>query len=284
MTGISIITVNYNSGICLTNCLQSILKNIIIPFEVIIWDNASNDDSMNYAIQIAADDDRIIVVNHSENLGFAGANNAAFEKAKYNIIHFLNPDTLVGPEMNDLYKQIISHSIDTVWVTSIKNDKSINESTTYVIPTVKQYFNRLFNKKKTQYWHIGASVIISAGNFKKIGMWCQDYFMYTEDMNLFYEIHRNHIPVKKSDIAVVHIGKVSSGNTWSNYKRALTIERSLKRFYLRYGMIWQYYLLRPLQLKYQFFTDFNEFKKGSRAFFKLYFTFPKKHDQTRKTI
>ena len=43
----SIIIVNYNGSMYLANCLESVLKSSYNPFEVILVDNASTDDSIS---------------------------------------------------------------------------------------------------------------------------------------------------------------------------------------------------------------------------------------------
>lgn len=272
MPEISIIIVNYNSGNCIANCVTSILNNIKVPFEVIVWDNGSTDDSITKLRLILSAQAAVTVVESGENPGFARANNKAFELAKGRICHFLNPDTLVDHELNAAYEAILNESNpNTCWVTRIKNEHGQYEQTSSSIPLLRDLYHQLIRSGKARKWHIGASVIIPSETFTKIGRWNEIYFMYTEDMNLYYEMHRHNISIVELKESVIHIGKVSSGNSWSYNQRALKIERSLKAFYVHYNMLWQYYLIRPLQLTYVLFKNTREFKPSAMSFFRLFF-------------
>jgi GT2 family glycosyltransferase len=90
--------------------------------------------------------------------------------------------------------------------------------------------------------------------------------MYTEDMEVFYVADLKKIPVRYLDTKIIHIGKVSSGNRWSNLQRALVIERSLKHFYFKYKMGYQYYLVRKLQLLYILIKEPSNFLVSLKAF------------------
>ena len=77
----------------------------------------------------------------------------------------------------------------------------------------------IFHLGEKKYWNIGASLIMKKSTFELIGRWAEDYFMYTEDMEVFYVADQKNIPVRYLDTKIVHIGKVSSGNRWSNLQR-----------------------------------------------------------------
>src|SRR5690348_4649460 len=87
---VSIIIVNYNTADLLIPCLQSILKQTGVDFEIIVIDNASQDNSLavlnNFAQQIS-------VIASPQNLGFGKANNVAVKQSKGRYVFLLNPDT-----------------------------------------------------------------------------------------------------------------------------------------------------------------------------------------------
>jgi GT2 family glycosyltransferase len=269
---ISIVMVNYNSGKYISESVASILNHITIAFEVLVWDNASTDDSVQLLEQKCGHDERVRVFRGDENLGFAKANNRACEHARGKILHFLNPDTLVNEELNQAYVEILNiQEPDWCRVTSITDENGNPEHTTYTLPLWRDYLAKLFNNKKVRRWHIGASIILPAKTFAKAGQWCEDYFMYTEDMHLCYNLHKIGVVPQQTAQSVIHIGKVSSGNTWSTYQRALRIEKSLKTFYIRQGKLWEYYTLRPVQLTFALFKKFKDFRPACKAFCTLFF-------------
>lgn len=89
---LSIVIVNWNAGELLRRCLESIRRHPPgIPFEVIVVDNASSDDSLASARASAA-----CVIANDENIGFARANNQAFARARAPLLFLLNHDAEVS--------------------------------------------------------------------------------------------------------------------------------------------------------------------------------------------
>ena len=90
---LSIIIVNYNVKLLLKNCLNAVAVAIEnIEAEVIVVDNASTDDSINYLQPMFPS---FQFIGNTINEGFAKANNRALALAKGEFILFLNPDTTV---------------------------------------------------------------------------------------------------------------------------------------------------------------------------------------------
>lgn len=92
-TNVSILIVSFNTRQLTLDCLRSVYAETKgISFEVIIVDNASNDGS---ADAIAEKYPQAELVRSKENLGFAGGNNLAAERANGEYLLLLNPDTVV---------------------------------------------------------------------------------------------------------------------------------------------------------------------------------------------
>lgn len=95
---LSIIIVNWNSGVLLRRCLDSleaaVYRNAPLDFEVFVVDNASFDDSLVRAKQ-SAQPFHLVALN--ENVGFARANNIALQRAQGEVLLLLNPDTEPRP-------------------------------------------------------------------------------------------------------------------------------------------------------------------------------------------
>lgn len=93
---LSIIIVNYNVKYFLEQCLNSILNsNIAFKYEVLIVDNNSTDNSIEYLMSKFAQAN-IHFMENKTNVGFAKANNQAIKVALGEHILLLNPDTIVG--------------------------------------------------------------------------------------------------------------------------------------------------------------------------------------------
>ena len=87
MEPISIVVLNYNGKEVLAACLDSIFKGLEPPYEVIVLDNASTDDSLKvcerFPVRIEYGDNRF---------QFVGGLNDAFRYAKYQSVLFVSND------------------------------------------------------------------------------------------------------------------------------------------------------------------------------------------------
>ncbi len=85
MAGLTAVVVSYNSAKYLPGCLSAALR---WAEEVIVVDNASQDDSVSVAKSVAG----VHVIDNSRNLGFAGGANQGIGKARHEVVLLLNPD------------------------------------------------------------------------------------------------------------------------------------------------------------------------------------------------
>lgn len=89
---VSVLMVVYGGGALAIDAVASLVEHTPQPFEVILVDNASNDDS------VARIRDGVVglkLIAESRNLGFGGGNNRAAAEARAPIICLLNPDARV---------------------------------------------------------------------------------------------------------------------------------------------------------------------------------------------
>lgn len=89
----SIIIVNYNSRPFLESCLTSLKSNTDMPYEIIVIDNHSSDDSAAFLQKTKLPEVKFIV--NQSNLGFTKACNQGISEARGDIIVTMNPDILV---------------------------------------------------------------------------------------------------------------------------------------------------------------------------------------------
>ena len=89
---VSIITPSYNSERFINECVRSVLDQTYTNWELIIVDDASDDNSRKLISNIAERDNRIKFVFLTKNIGAAGARNIALEMSEGRYVAFLDSD------------------------------------------------------------------------------------------------------------------------------------------------------------------------------------------------
>ena len=206
---LSIIIVNWNSAEYLRKCLISLYKNVKqLKFEIIVVDNASYDGCEELIRKNFPD---VLFIQSSHNLGFAKANNIGFKNCSGRNALFLNPDTeVVGPAINKMHLHLLSiPDSGALGCKLINTDLSIQTSCIKAFPTILNqaldidYFKKVFPNMRI--WGMkplfneclypqevdvvsGACIMVKRNAFEEVGMFSQDYFMYSEDVDLCYKI------------------------------------------------------------------------------------------------
>ncbi len=95
---ISIIIPCYNIDKYLSNCIESVLGQTFVDFELILINDGSTDNTLNICEQYAKLDNRIRVYSH-ENKGVSYTRNRGIELAQGNYIMFIDGDDYVKNDM-----------------------------------------------------------------------------------------------------------------------------------------------------------------------------------------
>ena len=91
---VSIITAAYNCKSTIRETYESIKNQTFLFWEWIIIDDHSTDGSFEYVNEMVKNDDRVIVLQMSNNSGAALARNTGIDKARGRYIAFLDADDL----------------------------------------------------------------------------------------------------------------------------------------------------------------------------------------------
>ena len=91
----SIIILTYNNLEMTRQCIDSIYARTSVPFELILVDNASADETPAYLARLKSEKPNVHLILNKENLGFAKGNNQGAEAAQGEYLVFLNNDTIV---------------------------------------------------------------------------------------------------------------------------------------------------------------------------------------------
>ncbi len=192
---VSIIIVNWNSREDLKECFESLFKISYKNYEVIMVDNGSKDDSVEF---VEKNFPKVFIAKSKVNLGFAGGNNLGFKESHGEYILLLNNDTIVPPDflgelVNFMEKRkdvgivqpkILFHRPGTPLHHRINSVGSFFLSTGFLY-----HLNYGKNDSKiSQQFEIlsayGACFLARRSLIDKIGLFDDDYFAYFEETDL----------------------------------------------------------------------------------------------------
>ncbi|MGH9744411.1 MAG: glycosyltransferase [Candidatus Acidiferrum sp.] len=202
---LSILIVNWNSKDYLRPCLASIYRETHgLEFEVIVVDNASFDGA---AEMVAAEFPQVRFIQSQTNLGFARANNLAFENSLGKTVFLLNPDTEIVGNAIPIALAVMGELKDAgiVGFRQLNTDSSLQTQCIKRFPTIlgelldMEWLRRAWPSCKL--WSIdslfadysgpvqvdavsGACQMISREVYKAAGGLNTSYFMYSEDIDI----------------------------------------------------------------------------------------------------
>lgn len=215
MIQISIVIVSYNVKEFILNLFESIEKaRKGLNIEVIIVDNASADGSLDFFKSHLGN--KVKLIGLKENLGFARANNIAFEQALGKYILVINPDTLMKDDtLTSIYNFMEEHPEVAMSGCKLLNpDGSFAPESKRSIPRPLSALwrmiglNKLFpgNKYFSEYYVpwvgenevgevpaiSGAFMFCRSDFIKKVGGFDEQFFMYGEDLDLCYRVGKEN--------------------------------------------------------------------------------------------
>ncbi len=203
---LSVIIVNWNGREPLRLCLASLFRHeAAIDMEVIVADNASSDGSVAMLRETFP---AVRVIENGENLGFGAGNNRAIAQAKGEYLLFCNPDMeFIEPGLQRMLDHMAAHPGTGIAGCRVENpDGSFMKPCRrgYPDPRTAFFFAsgllRLFPRHPRigKYYCAGAPedatmpvdaisgsfMLARAAALKKAGPFCEEYFMYVEDVEL----------------------------------------------------------------------------------------------------
>ena len=268
---VSIIIVNYNSGVLLERCIRSVCANVDVPCEVIVVDNSSDDDSLEFLKALPRPAHLSVnLIEAGGNLGFARANNLGAKHANGRILHFLNPDTRVCAPMPEAYRSIMARELyDAIYITPLVDENGRPAAAKFVLPLIHNYARALMGRTDIGYWYLGASLVMPRRLFERLGGWPADYFMYAEDLDLFFQAARLNIPVITTDAPVIHTAGGTTSRAWTELEREIRREASIAKFYRKHDMLSQYVVVTLVQLMRQLLTEPSGFWRRLKILWSL---------------
>lgn len=211
---LSVIILNYNVRYFLEQCVYSVQKALAhINGEIIVVDNASSDDSCQMMRTKFPD---VTLIVNQDNLGFPKGNNIGVAQAKGEYICILNPDTVVA---EDTFVKILASIGKSIPLNvGIIGCKLIDGTGRFLpeskrgVPTPWVAFTKIFGLYKwfpttkwfNQYYAqhltkdengqvdilVGAFMVMKKELYLEVGGFDENCFMYSDDIDLSYMIHK----------------------------------------------------------------------------------------------
>lgn len=260
---VSIIIVNYNTRELLKNCLTSLYQFISgIKYEIIVVDNASEDDSVK---MVQSEFKDCIIIESKKNVGFGGANNIGALNATGEYLFLLNSDTeFIDDALTTLVSFMESHpDCGICGGNLIDKAKLPIHSYGPVLPSPWSDLHRFCNcsmtlrygknwcynytgKPKKVGYITGADLLIKKNLFDELKGFDPDFFMYYEETELTYRVKKAGWNVYSvPEATIVHIKGASLEFLEGSNKIAFESKyRYLLKVYGKRGAIIAHFIFR----------------------------------------
>ena len=178
----------------LFGCLESIAEQTRAPYEVIVVDNGSTDDSIRL-IQTARPD--TIIIQFSANRGFAAAVNAGIQRASGALVFLLNNDTRLEKGCLELLRKrlLISDTIGSVACRMVNYyDHGVLDGTGDMlslsgIPATRGFGepnDGRYSRSDEVFGVCAGAALYRQSMFAKVGLFDEDFVSYYEDADIAF--------------------------------------------------------------------------------------------------
>lgn len=260
---LSIVIVNWNTRQYLSQCLQSLQQTAgtVDPIgrtltfgpyltEVFVVDNASRDDSV---AMVRDQFPWVRLIENDQNVGFAPANNQALREYTGRYALLLNSDTEVKPDALRLLVEFMEQTptAGAVGAHLFNGDGTLQPSCQPMLTPWREFWRLTFldqivrrstydmtrwNARDPQRVEVikGACLLVRRTALDRIGLLDEQYFMYTEEVDLCYRLLHDGWTLHWLPTAhVVHYGEASSQQMAE--KMYVQLYRSKAQFYRKFG-------------------------------------------------
>lgn len=247
----SIVTYNTDHNELL-KCIDSMQKNGIAPIYI-------SDNSPNENLQVLCKDiENVVYWNNNGNIGYGAAHNVAIRKAQtihadYHLV--INSDVYFDNGIiNRIADYMESHKDVGQLIPNIIYPNGEIQYVVRLLPTpVDLIFRRFlpasFSKKINdrlllEFWdhkqplnvpfHMGCFMFLRMSAINDVGMFDENIFMYTEDIDLTRRIHKKYKTMFWPEVTIVHAHKRGS---YKNKKLLKIHMNSAIRYFNKWGWL-----------------------------------------------
>ena len=229
---VSIIIVNWNTKGLLRDCLTSVYERAgDVDYEIIVIDNASTDGS---AGMVKNDFRQVILIENSENRGFAAANNQGMVVAKGRYVLLLNSDTVVlDNSIANTMRFADENPQAAVTGCRVLNPDRTLQRTCFMFPSILNMLlsstylyklfpkNRFFGREQMTWWDrsdvrnvdvvTGCFMLVRREAIEQVGVMDERFFMYGEETDWCYRFWKKGWTVMFAPVGeIIHFGGQSA--------------------------------------------------------------------------
>ncbi|MGB8386256.1 MAG: glycosyltransferase, partial [Dermatophilaceae bacterium] len=225
---IAVVIVTYNSAGHVGPAISSLAAATNQVTEIVVVDNASNDDSVGVVARTCPS---ARIIRSETNLGFAAACNLGAAATDAQILLFLNPDAELDPGCIDkgLSRLLTDPTVGIIGGRTRYADGTLNATCCFREPTLWSAFcyasglaslfrhSDLFNPEAMGGWDRGGDrtvdvvtgcfALIRRDLFRRLGGFDERFFIYSEDTDLSLRVRDQGLRcVHLGDVGLVHVG------------------------------------------------------------------------------
>jgi GT2 family glycosyltransferase len=267
---LSVVIVTFNSAADIAGCLAALPGAAPhTPYEVVVVDNASADDTV--ALVRGGHPD-VRVIEAGGNVGFARANNLGIRATSSELVLLLNPDTIAGGGAIDVLVGVLDADariavtgpriVDRAGRAELSfgamidpwaelRQKLFTRGHDRGWPVISKQVERWARQPAFPDWVSGACLLIRRGSLERAGLLDERFFLYTEDVDLCAAVRAQGGLIRFSPEAeVVHARGASRATARSAAEQAY--RRSQLAFYRKHHPAWAPVLAAYLKLRGRF--------------------------------
>ena len=222
----SVVIVNYNGCKFLDRCLAAVVSQALDePFEVLLVDNGSTDDSVAFTRSRFPS---VRVIQAARNFGFAGGNNLGMRSARGRYIVLLNNDTQVRPgwlqALVDAAEADPTAGAIAAKILFIDPPQTIQNAGSLLLSDgsgadrgFRERDHGQYDRREEVFGACGASLLYRRQMLDDVGMFDDTFFMYYEDSDLNWRMRLRGWRVIYEPGAIVDHVHAGSSREWSPF-------------------------------------------------------------------
>lgn len=229
MPKVYIIVLNWNGWEDTIECLSSLLKLNYANFQIVVVDNGSTDESVEKIKDWIAGK-KIELIETKQNLGFAGGNNIglryAIDQGDFGYAWILNNDTTVDPESLKYLVERMARDPKIGICGSVILDYDERTKISGLIGSYDRWLGQAFCRRMNNVYDLknieeykklerkmdyvpGASMLVSKEFLNDIGLMCEDYFLFFEEIDWATRAKKKYTLALAFESIVYHKSSVS---------------------------------------------------------------------------